>query len=735
MTPKDSSPWGCSHSRVLAGTDAEQGVEGAGAEQACQERDDADPAPRGLRTDEYDSDQGDAQQDAGDAIGGADVVHGGDWGDVLRIGGGEPGLTTSSLEARVLLEVPESSEMGTPRRPRGAEDRDGSPSPPCARDRIRVRARSREPRSYNPAMPSRPLIGIDLGTTHSLCALFEGGQPKLIPNAHGQVLTPSVVARLDSGELVVGQAALDWQVLHPESAVSQFKRWMGEDRQVPLGPQTFSPAELSSLVLRALRQDAEAYLGEPVEQAVITVPAYFNEHQRLATRTAGELAGLTVRRIVNEPTAAALSYGFHRAQSVENLLIFDLGGGTFDVTVMEIFEGTLEIRSTAGESHLGGEDFTDRLLHWALQQSGQQLEHAQMATPKLVARLREEAEQAKRALSAGQTARLRLPEAEGQVPPGAPELTLDHAQFASLAEPLTARLQRPTERALRDAQMTWKDIDDVILVGGATRMPLIPHLLADWSGRPPQDKVDPDQVVALGAAVQAALIQDDRAVEDMVMTDVCPFTLGVQISKVFGGRHVSGYFLPVIHRNTTIPVSRQESVATLQANQTEVSLEVYQGESRKVEENLKLGELKVTGIPPGPAGQEVLVRFTYDLSGLLEVEAIVPATEERFETLLTHNVAGLSQEEIRLAQKKMQAVKFYPRDDLENRRLLHFASKLVGEIAPSQRSALEEVIDHFEASMESQDPKLFEHARQQLLLALSALGYAAPESDSENPDG
>ncbi len=581
----------------------------------------------------------------------------------------------------------------------------------------------------------RPLIGIDLGTTHSLCAIFENGEPRLIKNAHDSVLTPSIVAVLPDGQILVGEAARQRRITQPEETTAQFKRWMGEDREIVLAGKKFSPAELSSCVLQSLRSDAEAYLGSPVEEAVITVPAYFNEHQRRATQAAGEMAGLKVRRILNEPTAAALSYGFHRSQGIENLLVFDLGGGTFDVTVMEIFEGTLEIRATAGESHLGGEDFTDRLVQWALQKDGQQLEHAEMSMPRLVSRLRDEAEKAKRNLSTQSTAQLRMPNKDGDVGPDAAILEIHVEEFREINRTSIERLRRPTERAMRDADLGWKEIQNVILVGGATRMPLVRQLIAEWSGTEPKDHVDPDQVVALGAAIQAALIDDDKAVEDLVMTDVCPFTLGVEITKEFGTRQVDGYFMPVIHRNTTIPVSRQEEVATMTPNQSKILLRIYQGESRKVEENLKLGELEVTGIPPGDRGQEVQVRFTYDLNGLLEVEAIVPATGARFETLLKHNVKGFTDMEIERARKKMQAVKFYPRDELENRRLLHYVESLVGELDVHRRSRLEEAIDRFEFAMDSGDASVFEAERQNLMICISALGLDAPDWTDDRSDG
>jgi len=501
--------------------------------------------------------------------------------------------------------------------------------------------------------PSSQILGIDLGTTNSLCAVFDSGRPRLIPNAHGDVLTPSVVAVLDDGQVVVGTAADEWRLTRPERTSACFKRWMGEDRTVELGELTLSPAELSSLVLRSLKADAEADLGAEVTDAVITVPAYFNEHQRLATKRAGELAGLRVLRVINEPTAAALAYGFHAAQESRRLMVFDLGGGTFDVTIMEVFEGVFEILSTAGESRLGGEDFTDAVTAWVLRVRGRELELAEMQAPALVARLRGEVERAKRALSTETVTRVRVPNDAGFFDDSSPAVELDQATLATISVNLLKRIEAPPRRALRDAGLAWNEIDEVLLVGGATNMTLVRELVAGLAGRPARTDLDPDRTVALGAAVQAALMADDKAVEDMVMTDVCPFTLGVEVVKEFGARRATGYFQPVIHRNTAIPVSREEEFQTLDDNQEHILLRIYQGESRRTEENLKLGELDVTGIPANPAGFAIVVRFTYDLNGLLEVEAVVRETHERFRTVLRQEQAGLSDREFERARKKM----------------------------------------------------------------------------------
>ena len=422
-----------------------------------------------------------------------------------------------------------------------------------------------------------PIIGIDLGTTNSLCGYFDGEKPVLIANAHGQLLTPSVVGILDNGEVVVGSAAKELRVTNPNRCASCFKRWMGTSQKVELAGRKYTPVELSSLVLQSLKKDAETSLNAEITEAVITVPAYFNDNQRKATKQAGEMAGLKVRRIINEPTAAALTYGFHDRDADKKLIVIDLGGGTFDVTLMEIFEGTLEIISTAGESMLGGEDFTDRIVSAVFKQEDLALETAELKQPLRVSRLRQECETAKRELASTGQSTIRVPNSKGEFDSSSRKFKLTRDAFASLCQPLFNRLQKPIAKALRDGDVSPDEIRDVILVGGSTRMLALNEFVAEYFGNRPLCSIDPDQVVGLGAAVQAALINDDRAVDDMVMTDVCPFTLGVEIAKEFGRRIDGGFFSPVIHRNTTIPVSKEEVFSTMMANQDEVRLRVFQG--------------------------------------------------------------------------------------------------------------------------------------------------------------
>jgi molecular chaperone HscC len=573
-------------------------------------------------------------------------------------------------------------------------------------------------------------IGIDLGTTHSLGAVFLDGGPRLIPNAYGEYLTPSIVGVLESGEIVVGAAARELRVAQPQRTAWCFKRLMGEERPLQLGGRRMAAHELSSLVLRSLVADAEAYLKERVVDAVITVPAYFNDHQRQATKLAGRLAGLNVRRIVNEPTAAALVYGFHQRRTEKTLCVIDLGGGTLDVTVMDVFAGTLEIRATAGESHLGGEDFTDRLVSAVLASQKLQLEVAELKQPLRVARLRNECEHAKRQLATVEMARVRLPEQSGEFLEQAPEFQLDRTVFSRLCAPLMKRLPGPIDRALNDADLAPDEIDEVILVGGATRMPMVRQYVREYFGKEPHMQFNPDEVVALGASIQAALIEQDSAVDDLVMTDVCPFTLGVEIVKQLGGQLQNGYFQPILHRNSTVPISREEIFSTVSADQKIVEVRIFQGDARKVADNVELGRVRIEGLPPGPPGLPIHIRFTYDVNGILEVEAYTPGGHKH-RTVLTNHVRGLTPGQLDAAVQRLQQLKFYPREDLATLRLAHFCERIMGEVSPYRRQQLEDALDYFEGAVNRSDREEFEAARTNLLLTLRELGisYREPSCD------
>ena len=547
------------------------------------------------------------------------------------------------------------------------------------------------------------IIGIDLGTTNSAAGWLTDAGPKLIPNALGEVLTPSVVGIDPDGPLLVGRAARELQVLHPDRCAAVFKRYMGSDWKTTLAGRTYTPEELSSLVLRSLKQDAEAFFKKPITRAVITVPAYFNDQQRKATIHAGRIAGFQVERILNEPTAAALAYGFHEAKEEKVILIFDLGGGTFDVSLVELFEGTLEVRASSGESFLGGEDFTRTLAARILDGQGQPFERAEMEAPKRVARMIQQCEAAKVKLSKQDSVTVRVPDLKGEFSDGAPEVAITRAQFGKWTEHILARIELPIRRVLGDANLKRTDIQEVILVGGATRMPAVIDAVTTHFGKRPHCRINPDEVVALGAAVQAALVARSESVKELVVTDVAPFTLGIATSRTFGVQLRGGYFLPIINRNSTVPISRVERVSTVEPNQTEMVIQIYQGDSRRVDGCLFLGEFEVKGIPRGPRGQCVDVRFTYDLNGVLEVEATIVETKQKATHVVTRHARGLNVEQVQQAVKDMAKLKAHPREEAVNRFLLKRAERLYQELPLLQRTMLSDLLDVFEMSMEEND--------------------------------
>jgi molecular chaperone HscC len=564
------------------------------------------------------------------------------------------------------------------------------------------------------------ILGIDLGTTNSAAAYMTDEGPRLIPNALGESLTPSVVGINPQGELLVGRAARELQVTHPDRCASTFKRKMGLEWNVSLDGHAFTPEKLSGLVLKSLKQDAEAFLSQPIEQAVITVPAYFNEPQRKATIEAGKIAGLHVLRILNEPTAAAIAYGFHESRQEKTLVVVDLGGGTFDVSVVDMFEGMVEVRSSSGDSFLGGEDFTSTLAARVLESQGFLFESAEMQHPLMVARMRSLCETAKRRLSTQDHVAIRVANRAGELPEGSPEVAVTREAFQTWTECILRRIDLPLQRALGDAQLRPSDVSEIILVGGATRMPAVVQRLERYFGRAPQQRLNPDEVVALGAAVQAGLIGRSEAVEDLVVTDVAPFTLGIETTKQLGGEYHDGYMLPIIHRNTTIPISRVKRVTTLHANQTEVRVMIYQGENRLIKHNLLLGEFTLDGIPKGPPGQEIDVRFTYDLNGVIEVEATVVQTKRKMTHLVTRYARGMSAQQIKQAVAELQSLKTPPRDEAVHHAMLTRANRLYEELPLEGQSLLGQLLDGYEDALESGDKEAIERFRQAIQEFLDA---------------
>lgn len=416
------------------------------------------------------------------------------------------------------------------------------------------------------------IVGIDLGTTHSLIGAYGADGPTLFPNALSELLTPSVVS-VDGDKVLVGQAARDRLISHPEHTVAAFKRWMGTARETRLGGRAFRPEELSALVLRSLLADAEAALGEKITEAVISVPAYFSDAQRKATRAAGELAGVRIERLINEPTAAALAYGLQDRGGEGRFLVFDLGGGTFDVSILECFDSVFEVHASAGDNFLGGEDFLDMMVDAFCRDN--ELRQQALKTQEL-GQLRRRLEQLKRELSARTPAPLQM-----SIDGRDYSWSIDEDRFAQICEPLVQRMRAPIERAMRDAKLQPSQLDEIVLVGGASRMPLVARLVSRMFGRLPLRHVNPDQAIGLGACVASGLKSRNAKLEEIILTDVCPFTLGTQIARRDDNGQVhSGFFHPIILRNSTVPVSREDQFYPMHEKQEKLTIDIYQARTR-----------------------------------------------------------------------------------------------------------------------------------------------------------
>ncbi|GGC75846.1 Hsp70 family protein [Chelatococcus reniformis] len=559
------------------------------------------------------------------------------------------------------------------------------------------------------------IVGIDLGTTNSAVAVWRDGEATLIPNSIGDVLTPSAVGVSDEGAVLVGMAARERRATHPALTATAFKRQIGTQQKLQIGQHLFSPEDLSALVLRALKADAEEWLGEPVDSAVITVPAYFNDRQRKATRRAGEIAGLKVERLLNEPTAAALAHGIHEKEDKNPFLVFDLGGGTFDVSIVEIFEGIIEVRASAGDNRLGGEDFNDVLADLAL---GQFPALAGIAhDSRLREMMRAAAERCRRALTTGD------PAAFSFVWEGQPfETAVTAADFEAAAGPLVARLRDPVLRSLRDSGVVSETLSEVVLVGGATRMPLVRRAVTRMFGRFPDASVHPDHAVALGAAVQAGLRARDAALNEIRLTDVCPFTLGVDTTEFdSNGRMHPDVFAPIIERNTVIPASRVHAFSTVHDNQKAVQFGIYQGEARNVASNVKLGTVSVP-VPPRPAGRiHVDCRFSYDTSGLLEVDLTVPETGMTKQLVIHDDEDAPDEAELAARRAALAGLKVHPRDDAANAAVLARAARCYEFFLGERRDHIGQLILAFEAALERQDPRDIAHVRREVEERLNAL--------------
>ena len=531
------------------------------------------------------------------------------------------------------------------------------------------------------------IIGIDLGTTNSVVAVMEGGEPTVITNAEGGRTTPSVVAFTKDGSRLVGQVAKRQAVTNPENTVYSIKRFMGrrfdevteEIKQVPYkvkaagtgdvrieaGGKEWSPPEISAIILQKMKQSAEDYLGQKVEKAVITVPAYFNDAQRQATKDAGKIAGLEVMRIVNEPTAAALAYGLDKKKD-ETIAVFDFGGGTFDISILEVGEGVVEVKSTNGDTHLGGDDIDERLIEWIIEEfkkdQGIDLSSDKMA----LQRLKEAAEKAKIELSSTMETEINLPFVTAdQSGPKHLAMKLTRARFEQLAEPILSRLKGPVEQAIKDAGVDSRKIDEVVLVGGSTRIPKVQQMVRDLFGKEPNKSVNPDEVVAIGAAVQAGVLSGEKT--DILLLDVTPLSLGIET--------LGGVFTKLIERNTTIPTRKSEIFSTASDNQTSVEVHVLQGERPMAGDNRTLGKFHLVGIPPAPRGMpQVEVAFDIDANGIVNVSAKDMGTGREQKITITAS-SGLSKEEI---DKMMRDAESHAADDVKKREEIEARNRLDG---------------------------------------------------------
>ena len=580
-------------------------------------------------------------------------------------------------------------------------------------------------------------IGIDLGTTNSVVAVMEGGKPTVIANAEGSRTTPSIVGFSKTGERLVGQLAKRQAIVNPDKTIASIKRHMGDNYKVNIDGKDYTPQEISSMILRKLADDASSYLGEKVTSAVITVPAYFNDAQRQATKDAGKIAGLDVLRIVNEPTAAALAYGLEK-EKAEKVLVFDLGGGTFDVSILEIGDGVHEVLSTSGDTHLGGDDFDQKIMDWICEEFKKQEGIDLTGDKQAMQRVKEAAEKAKCELSSVYETNINLPfitaDANG---PKHLDLNLTRAKFEELSFDLLERCKAPVEKAISDAGISKSEINEVVLVGGSSRIPAVQKLVKDYTGKEPNQSVNPDEVVAVGAAVQAGVLAGE--VKDIVLLDVTPLTLGIET--------LGGVMTPLVPRNTTIPVSKSQVFSTAENNQTSVDIQVLQGERPMAKDNKSLGMFRLDGIAPAMRGiPQIEVTFDIDANGIVNVSAKDKATNKEQKITIT-NSSNLSEQDIDRMVKEAEANAADDKKKKEEAEIKNNASSMIasaervmkdfeGKIDDSDKSKLEEQKSALQKALDenksTEELKKLSEELQQTMFAISQKAYEAVQKEGAN---